>query len=187
MLSTVLIIVSRLVIVGFILIDLWYFLLYLPIILASLLMDIFFWYHSSTFVDFVLWSTDKSLSNNRLSFIIIWIHFNVIGMQPWLYWSTLKVTTLIYPYFVGLQTRFIQDLLEWRNDYKIQQDNPSIFLVNINNRQQMWLPFHICLLAACLQDQHPKCYLDKMSILWVSEIFWWLDWAIHWLIVDPQK
>lgn len=139
MLSTVLIIVSRLVIVGFILIDLWYFLLYLPIILASLLMDIFFWYHSSTFVDFVLWSTDKSLSNNRLYFNVCWIHFNATAKQTWLQWSIVKTAALMYPYLVWFKCKLIQHFLRCISDYNtlfvLQQNTQNTSAVNINNTQ----------------------------------------------------
>ena len=64
-----------------------------------------FWYHSHLILfNFVLQSSDKTLSNNRRSFFVSQIHFNFIVMQPRLHWSIVKLTALIYTYLVWFVT-----------------------------------------------------------------------------------
>ena len=48
----------------------------------------------------VLSLINKSFSNNRFSFIVCWIHFNVIYFQKIFKRIIIKFTTLINPYFI---------------------------------------------------------------------------------------
>ena len=90
------------------------FLLYLPII-PSILSICTIYDTSDMFVYLTLHSSDKSFSNNRLSFIY-WIHFNTIATQSWLHWSITKLTSPIYPCLVWFTTRLIKSFLKCISD-----------------------------------------------------------------------
>ena len=82
--------------IGFILIVLWYILFYLYTYII--------WNWVDIFVDFTLQYSNKSFRNNRFSFKIRWINFQIIVLYPWIYWSIPKFTNFIYPYFIWFTT-----------------------------------------------------------------------------------
>ena len=83
--------------VGFILIVLWHLLLYSLTLLSNL--STVFWYWSQIFVDFIFKSFNKSFKNNRFSFVMLWLHFYIIILQPWFSWSDIKFASFTSPYF----------------------------------------------------------------------------------------
>ena len=50
--------------------------------------------------NFIFYSSNKSFSNNRFSFIVCWIHFDIIYFQKIFKTFIIKFTTLINPYFI---------------------------------------------------------------------------------------
>ena len=62
-----------------------------------------FWCWSHVFINFILWSFNNSFSNNRFSFVMCWIHFYIIILQPWFNWSIVKLTVLSNKFLFGLQ------------------------------------------------------------------------------------
>ena len=75
----------------FILTILWYVLLYLFSILSNL--SIY------TFFEIEVKDSDKSFSNNRITFIMCSIHSFITILQPWFHWSIVEFAAFIYPYF----------------------------------------------------------------------------------------
>ena len=81
--------------------------------------------------------SNKSFCNNRFSFIICWIHFFIIILKPWFYWSTVKFIVFVYQYFVWFAIRLIKRFWEGLvlviNFCIFLRNNPHIFTININN------------------------------------------------------
>ena len=84
--------------ISFILIVLWYEVLYLSPVSSNYQYKNLF-YYSHVFADFMFKISNKSFSNDRFSFIICWIIFSIIVLQPMFDWWIVKLITFIYQYF----------------------------------------------------------------------------------------
>ena len=42
----------------------------------------------------------KSFSKSKFTFVMCWIDFIIINLQPWFHWSIVKFAAFIYSYFV---------------------------------------------------------------------------------------
>ena len=84
--------------ISFILIVLWYEVLYLLPVSSNYQYTNLF-YYSHVFADFMFKISNKSFSNDRFSFIICWIIFSIIVLQPMFDWCIVKLITFIYQYF----------------------------------------------------------------------------------------
>ena len=119
-------------------------------------------------------------------------YISVLFQYVWLHWSNVKITALTYHYIAWFTldqwsqtywngTEMYSTIISIRNVLKCIIDHNTLCLpikqpIHIcckyckyqQHIAKIWLPYFICLLIVCLQDQHLKCYLDKISRFCVS-------------------
>ena len=91
---------------GFVSILLWYVLLYLFIVSQNF--SIYTFFDAEVMHLYILFFKVLINLSTRTDFPLL----RIIILEPWFYWSVVKFTAFIYPYFVSFAIRFIQDILK---------------------------------------------------------------------------
>ena len=114
--------------------------------------------------------SNKSLSNNRFSFMVCGIHFNVIHFQKIFKRFIIKFTTLINPYFIWFSSfwNYYLKCINYTSSFFIfYRNNPCIFTKQLNTINTWFLYYIYSVIAYQLNPNPPNIVSKK----WINFSF----------------